>query len=76
MERTPAFPTTEHFQLGSPKTTSGMDLRDYFAAAAMSAMVADAHTLRNLGENTLAMHAYQMADAMLAERTRSGKEEE
>lgn len=57
----------------------GMSLRDYFAAKAMAAMVSDYMTYNGpcFGldhfNNNVSGHAYQMADAMLAERERGGK---
>jgi hypothetical protein len=45
---------------------TGMDLRDYFAAAALQGLLAD-HTRDGYPE-ALAASAYQLADAMLEER--------
>jgi len=45
---------------------TGMDLRDYFAAAALQGLVAD-HTRDNYPEE-LAAYAYRLADAMLKAR--------
>ena len=45
--------------------TYGMTLRDYFAAAAMQALVAD------LVPDPCAAMAYQYADAMLLERNKT-----
>ena len=58
----PAFPT-----YGSKR--SGMDIRDYFAAKAMVALLGAMRG--NFGADAfpgLAAFAYKMADAMLAER--------
>jgi hypothetical protein len=56
-----AFPTAN----GS----SGMKLRDYFAAQAMSGMLADPNvTLGGDGFTRIARTAYAMADAMLEAR--------
>ena len=65
----PAFPhTIEH--LHEPKTT-GMTLRDYFAAKAMQQLMPmvsnDPRTLMPLDFDVANM-AYQMADAMLKAR--------
>jgi hypothetical protein len=62
MKDTPAFPhTIEH--LHEPVTT-GMTLRDYFAAKAMQALISiDGGTLEKDAEA-----AYKMADAMLKAR--------
>jgi predicted RNA polymerase sigma factor len=57
----PAFPhTIEH--LHEPKTT-GMTLRDYFAAKAMQGIL-----FEGLGERETAESAYAMADAMMRAR--------
>lgn len=61
----PAFP---HSRLGSD--ADGMTLRDYFAAKAMQAHIThdgsdDAH------EVGVARWAYELADAMLAERSKT-----
>lgn len=47
----------------------GMPLRDYFAAKAMQAFCAAEYNSRMDCEHW-ARHAYQMADAMLAERAK------
>lgn len=52
-----AFPTNR---------SEGMDLRDYFAAKAMTGMMAD-HTRDNYPEE-IAEHAYKIADAMMKAR--------
>ena len=62
-----AFPTSRNVCSNDP----GMTLRDYFAAKAMQALVT-----RASGEdekwcfNQAASFAYQLADAMLAERAK------
>jgi len=60
-----AFPKTradifEHHQ-------QGMDLRDYFAAKAMQAMVSNCEG-NNFDDFVIAREAYQMADFMIKER--------
>lgn len=59
----PAFPVPNPEQGGPP----GMDMRDYFAAAAMEILL---HAHEPLGSNLdpLADHAYRLADAMLRAR--------
>jgi hypothetical protein len=60
-----AFPST-----GPVASTTGMTLRDYFAAKAMSALVTasgDSEGLVEYVEEIVAQSAYKMADAMLAE---------
>lgn len=61
----PAFPTGEEhgFNNGEP----GMTLRDYFAAKAMQGWMVE--TEHPHAEN-IAKTAYQVADAMLAERAK------
>ena len=54
----PAFPVHD-----DPETFTGMELRDYFAAKAMQAILA-----RDLPTEFVAEYAYEMADAMVAER--------
>lgn len=69
-----AFPTD-----GSPSGLVGMTLRDYFAAAALQGDLASESENfrtqssgegRNTREQNLALNAYKIADAMLAERTK------
>jgi hypothetical protein len=77
----PAFPTPgTAVNMRSP----GMTLRDYFAAKAMAAelitdgvpgkaaaaLVAAAREARRTPEEQIAWNAYQLADAMLKERTK------
>jgi hypothetical protein len=62
MKDTPAFPhTIEH--LHEPVTT-GMTLRDFFAAKAMQGLIAN----NNIGAQQLAHAAYVVADAMMEAR--------
>lgn len=71
----PAFPR-EDYQ-GGGGGQSGMTLRDHFAAKAL-AVVWEAYDKGysgldhdNFDSSALAKHAYQVADAMLAERSKS-----
>lgn len=51
----------------------GMSLRDYFAAKAMQALVADALNRDGMAAvATIAKDAYRMADAMLVESIKQG----
>jgi len=62
----PAFPhTIEH--LHEPKTT-GMTLRDYFAAKAMQAFLIELYFSPPDGLQEIAVLAYRQADAMLEAR--------
>jgi hypothetical protein len=69
-ENPPAFPmpASEH-SLGGHHEQYGMDLRDWFAGMALQGVHARGEDTR-AGEKYIAIYAYQMADAMLAERGR------
>lgn len=68
----PAFPLASHYP--------GMTLRDYFAAKAMQAMIQNEALVGRTtlisraegipGDTLTAVGAYQLADAMLAERAK------
>ena len=66
----PAFPVQELHHDGSPYFLStGMTLRDYFAALAMQAMMRNQKTRVEAGDvSSLAVNAYDIADAMLEAR--------
>ncbi|MCG6540212.1 hypothetical protein MCB86_09005 [Pseudomonas sp. KSR10] len=50
---------------------SGMTLRDYFAAKAMQSMVnSGTYEVGGWDQRDIAIQSYQMADAMLAQRTK------
>ena len=71
MDNTPAFPTYERFSAGAgPLDLScpGMTLRDYFAAKAMQGVFTNPIESSQEGKEYIAMHAYKMADAMMAAR--------
>jgi hypothetical protein len=53
--------------------SSGMDLRDYFAAKAMQAMIGNCEG-SNFDDFVIAQEAYQMADFMMTERESHGKQ--
>lgn len=57
-----AFPTAD-FIIDNKK--QGMDLRDYFAAKAMQAML----SWEDCGNFNVSKEAYQMADAMMEARS-------
>jgi hypothetical protein len=59
----PAFPLRNGF------CQPGMTLRDYFAAAAMQGMLVDTESRDH--PHTIALFAYQQADAMLAKRAKT-----
>jgi hypothetical protein len=67
----PAFPQinqwdTDRMRMGP----SGMELRDYFAGKAMAAMVAHYGNEGDEPCETCARLAYEMADAMMLERSK------
>lgn len=62
----PAFPRTGADGHTSPQ--SGMTLRDYFAAAALHALVTSAIELDHVKWDATAQHAYLCADAMIKAR--------
>lgn len=63
----PAFPTLNEHQAGPALWQySGMTLRDYFAAKAMQGLMANDDW--NLYQETSAIKAYEVADAMLKAR--------
>ncbi len=55
------------FPIG-PDTSSGMTLRDYFAAAAMQGLIAEMEEYHPQAYEAWAKRAYRLADAMIAER--------
>jgi hypothetical protein len=66
----PAFPTkinTEHFSHPSTIYNTGMTLRDYFAAKAMTGLLT-AEIVGEYSNEHVAEIAYRIADAMLKAR--------
>ncbi len=60
-------------QTGPYSYNDGMLLRDWFAGWALHGILANYTTERfGFSEQTIAQHAYKMADALLAERNREG----
>lgn len=70
----PAFPDLpiEHAGYWYNGTT-GMSLRDYFAAKAMTAILTHKDAFENAGETAIARMAYNQADAMLEARSEGGE---
>lgn len=63
-----AFPTLNWVQQhGQPPNDEGMDLRDYFAAKAMQALLFDIKAIQ-IDMNKTANLAYKFADAMMKAR--------
>ena len=64
-----AFPTLNWVkQQGQPPNEEGMELRDYFAAKAMQALLTTFEFKGNQITEVLPINAYQMADAMMKAR--------
>ena len=64
----PAFPERH----GPEHCVSGMTLRDYIATAAIASLIMACDKFGDVTDNkTAAQKAYQIADAMIAERERS-----
>lgn len=67
----PAFPHDNQELIDGHRIAQpGMTLRDYFAAAALPALVASALDLDHVKWDAAAEHAYTIADAMLKERSK------
>jgi hypothetical protein len=65
----PAFPVFPETGGGHAAAFQGMTLRDYFAALAMQAMMRNQKTRVEAGDvSSLAVNAYDIADAMLEAR--------
>jgi hypothetical protein len=64
---TPAFPS--EITLNASQQFSGMTLRDYFAAKAVSAILDQMDVCNGKELTNAAWIAYQMADAMMKART-------
>jgi hypothetical protein len=63
----PAFPNNDH----TLDIEKGMTVRDYFAAKAMQAMIANNWLMNSASAlDKLSVAAYEMADAMLMERAK------
>ena len=65
-----AFPAHAQWPNGQLETNYGMTLRDYFAAKAMLGYYASLPAGNPLPAQQVAMIAYGIADAMLAERSK------
>lgn len=65
----PAFPIQHDDRPGAYEAHPGMSLRDWFAGQALAGVLAD-HTLRGTAKS-FAEKAYELADAMLAERAKA-----
>lgn len=67
----PAFPVKQNAGGGPLIGSKGMTLRDYFAAKAMNAFVANANIMKTAVRadvDAVAKEAYRFADAMLIAR--------
>jgi hypothetical protein len=69
-----AFPTTyRNYDESIDQDCAGMELRDYFAAKAMQAMIGNCEG-SNFDDFVIAQEAYQMANFMMTERESHGKQ--
>lgn len=66
-----AFPNVDYNGQGDGEASSGMTLRDYFAAKAMQGMCAGTDWMAGREVNCISMaeSAYEIADALLEART-------
>jgi hypothetical protein len=64
---TPTFSISEEARVTAIGGHEGMDLRDYFAAKVMQAILTN-HKLEDCDDFVVARNAYQMADFMMEER--------
>lgn len=66
----PAFPTTYYYGDKPVGIASGMSLRDYFAGQALIAIGSNDHVDGRGDAERHAVTAYQIADALIAERAK------
>ena len=64
---TPVFSINDEARVTAVGGKGGMDLRDYFAAMVMQAVLTN-HKLEDCDDFVVAKNAYQMADFMMEER--------
>ena len=64
---TPTFSINNEARVTAVGGEGGMDLRDYFAAKVMQAILTN-HKLEDCDDFVVARNAYQMADFMMEER--------
>jgi len=67
MTNQPAFPFVAKDKTGT-MINMGMDLRDYFAAAALPMAIQEMNEAESYDSNDAAIVAYQYADAMMKAR--------
>lgn len=83
-ENPPAFPLMHGMEFISDRTDApdyqvgtrierGMTLRDHFAAAALTGLLANSQPDYNTGTESASHLAYGYADAMLTEREKGGR---
>ena len=63
-----AFPNLDWIECDGKPSDRGMDLRDYFAAKAMQAIVSQTATLKKYTVEMTVEDAYKLADAMMEAR--------
>ena len=66
---TPTFSINDEARVTAVGGDGGMDLRDYFAAKVMQAILTN-HKLEDCDDFVVARNAYQMADFMIEERNK------
>lgn len=72
----PAFPVGMNTQHNQYACAVGMSLRDYFAGQVMTEMIRlSLNTTGGWDDATVAHGCYRLADAMLAERSKSSSKE-
>lgn len=60
--------TSNHIQAFPDKYETGMTLRDYFAAAALTGLCAHSGTMNLVNVESTVSRSYEIADAMLNQR--------
>ena len=65
---TPAFSINDEARVTAVGGEGGMDLRDYFAAAALPMAIKEMNDAESYNINDAAIMAYQYADAMMDAR--------
>jgi hypothetical protein len=68
----PVYPGNKAIQFGQDSgCNEGMSLRDYFALKAMEAEISDGIPMDQKYKDSVAAHAYTLADAMLKARVKT-----
>jgi hypothetical protein len=67
---TPTFSINDEARVTAVGGEGGMELRDYFAAKAMEGLLEHMDIMHEMTQQAVARRAYQMADAMMAARSK------